>query len=81
MSIDNRKLKNGKTVYDVRLRDPDGRPYKRTFRTKREAETFAASQRVDRAGAPGSTPACRRPRSPKWLTPGSLPTQPNDGRP
>lgn len=48
MSIEGRKLKNGKTVYDVRLRDPHGRAYKRTFRTKREAETFEATQRVDR---------------------------------
>ncbi|MGH9011867.1 MAG: hypothetical protein ACRDYF_18765, partial [Acidimicrobiia bacterium] len=48
MSIESRKLKSGRTVYDVRLRDPEGRPYTRTYRTKREAETFEASQRVDR---------------------------------
>ena len=48
MSIEARKLKSGRTVYDVRLRDPAGHGYKRTFRTKREAETFEASQRVDR---------------------------------
>ena len=48
MSIEARKLKSGRTVYDVRLRDPAGNGYKRTFRTKREAETFEASQRVDR---------------------------------
>jgi integrase len=48
MSIEGRKLKSGRTVYDVRLRDPAGHGYKRTFRTKREAKTFEASQRVDR---------------------------------
>lgn len=48
MSIHGRKLRNGRTVYDVRLRDPEGRGYKRTFRTKRDAETFEATQRVDR---------------------------------
>lgn len=35
--------------YDVRLRDPSGKPYKRTFRTKREAETFDARERADRS--------------------------------
>ena len=49
MSIGARKLRSGKTVYDVRLRDPDGRAYKRTFRTKREAEAFEAAERTDRA--------------------------------
>jgi hypothetical protein len=49
MSIGARKLTSGKTVYDVRLRDPDGRAYKRTFRTKREAEAFDAAERTDRA--------------------------------
>jgi integrase len=49
MSIEARKLSSGKTVYDVRLRDPDGRAYKRTFRTKREAEAFEAAERTDRA--------------------------------
>jgi len=34
MSINGRKVAGGKTVYDVRLRDPDGRAYKRTFRAK-----------------------------------------------
>lgn len=48
MSIEGRKLRNGRTVYDVRLRDPEGCAYKRTFRTKREAEIFEATQRVDR---------------------------------
>lgn len=33
--------------YDVRLRDPAGRVYNRTFRTRRDAETYAAMQRAD----------------------------------
>jgi integrase len=49
MSITPRKLASGKTVYDVRLRTPAGRPYKRTYTTKRQAEAFEAGERVDRA--------------------------------
>lgn len=49
MSIDTRKLGNGKTVYDVRLRTPDGQQYKRTFRTRREAETFGARELADQS--------------------------------
>jgi len=49
MSIEARMLKSGRTVYDVRLRDPHGRLYKRTFRTKREAERFRATELTDRA--------------------------------
>jgi integrase len=48
MSIKARTLTSGRTVYDVRLRDPEGKAYKRTFRTKRDAEAFAATQRTDR---------------------------------
>jgi len=46
MSIKPRRHVDGRTVYDVRLRDPMGRNYKRTFRTKKEAEDFVASERV-----------------------------------
>jgi hypothetical protein len=31
MSIKARTLTSGRTVYDVRLRDPEGKAYKRTF--------------------------------------------------
>jgi integrase len=47
VSINPRRHADGRTVYDVRLRDPMGRNYKRTFRTKREAENFAANERVE----------------------------------
>jgi integrase len=35
--------------YDVRLREPNGRVYTRTFNTKREAQTFAAREAADRS--------------------------------
>ena len=48
MSIEARKT-SGRVRYDVRLRDPAGKPYKRTFRTKREAEIFEARELADRS--------------------------------
>jgi len=47
MSINSRRLADGRTVYDVRLRDPLGRHYKRTFRTKQEAKDFASKERSE----------------------------------
>lgn len=35
--------------YDVRLRDPAGRTYTRTFRTKKEATRYEAQERADRS--------------------------------
>ena len=49
MSVERRVTKSGVVRYDVRLRTPEGRAYKRTFKTKREAERFEASELVDRA--------------------------------
>lgn len=43
-----RNTKTGRR-YDVRLRDPAGRVYTRTFSTKREAEAYAAGEKTDRA--------------------------------
>ncbi len=57
MSVDSRRLANGKTVYDVRLRTPDGRAYKRTFRTRRDAEQFEAGYRVARVSGGWVNPA------------------------
>ena len=49
MSIEARRRKrDGRTVYEVRLRDPDGREYSRTFPTKKAAEAYEAMERVDR---------------------------------
>jgi integrase len=43
------RKRDGRTVYDVKLRDPNGRHYSRTFETKKAAQDFEASQRVDQA--------------------------------
>lgn len=43
-----RQTKSGRR-YDVRLRDPAGRVYTRTFATRREADTFAAREKADRS--------------------------------
>lgn len=48
MSISKRQTKR-RVVWDVRLRTPAGRQYTRTFDTKREAESFEASERADRS--------------------------------
>jgi hypothetical protein len=41
----------GKRVYDVRLRDPNGMEYSRTFPTKREARHYEGDERSVRAVA------------------------------
>lgn len=48
MSIHDRNTASGRR-YDVRLRDPSGRMYARSFRTKKEAELFEANEHVERA--------------------------------
>jgi integrase len=48
MSIHPRTTKSGRR-YDVRLRDPDGRVYTGTFRTRKEAETFESREKADRS--------------------------------
>lgn len=40
------RKRDGRRVYDVRLRDHDGREYSKTFLTKREAEGFEAAERT-----------------------------------
>ncbi len=44
-----RWTRSGERRYDVRLRDPSGTVYTRTFRTRREAEAFEVSERASRA--------------------------------
>jgi len=46
MSVNRRSTARG-VRYDVRLRTPDGRHLKRTFRTKREADKWEAKQHTD----------------------------------
>jgi integrase len=48
MSIGIRRLKNGCTVYDVRLRTARGQQYTKTFRTRKEADAFEAEERSAR---------------------------------
>jgi hypothetical protein len=48
MSVHPRRTAQG-VRYDVRLRTPDGRQYKRTFRTRKEPETFYARKLADRS--------------------------------
>jgi integrase len=48
VSIHKRKAAGG-VRYDVKLRDPNGRMYQRTFRTKKEAETYETNELSDRA--------------------------------
>jgi integrase len=46
VSIEARRLRSGRTIYDVRLRAPDGRQYKKTLRTRKEAEAYIVKERA-----------------------------------
>lgn len=48
MSVHARTTGSGRR-YDVRLRDPEGRMYSRSFRTRKAAEAFDARERADRS--------------------------------
>ncbi|MEM9611664.1 MAG: tyrosine-type recombinase/integrase [Actinomycetota bacterium] len=47
--VQRRVTKGGEVRWDVRLRYPDGRQYSKTFRSKREAERYRATELADRA--------------------------------
>ena len=47
--IQRRETKRGEVRWDARLYRPDGRQYSKTFRTRKEAEQFQATERADRA--------------------------------
>jgi hypothetical protein len=49
------RKRGGRRVYDVRLRDPSGKVYTRTFDTKREDEALQDAERADKRGVDGST--------------------------
>jgi integrase len=50
MSIDaKRRQRDGRTVYEVRLRDQRGTEYSRTFETRKAAEAYQTEQRAQRA--------------------------------
>ena len=58
MSIHSKRLKNGRTSYEVKLRGPSGRQYSRSFRTRKEAEAFQVQERASQVQRyAGSTPA------------------------
>ena len=42
------RKRDGRRIYEVRLRDGTGREYSRTFETKKEAEAFQAAERTSR---------------------------------
>ena len=70
MSVNQRRLSNGKTVYDVRLRTPEGANYKRSFQTRREALLLMPSTNCSRdadfraAVLKGFWTSCERKRHP-----------------
>ena len=72
MSIQTRKLKNGRTAYDVKLRTPDGRQYSQSFRTRKEAEAFQTKQRATRMEGVWVDPTAGRitfgSYAERWLT-------------
>jgi integrase len=49
VSIEVRVTAKGERRYDVRLRDPAGKSYVRTFRTRRDAERFESTEQADKA--------------------------------
>lgn len=51
MAIRTRRLRNGKTAYDVELGRPDGTKYSKTFHAKRDAQAWEAEQRAARRSA------------------------------
>ena len=59
MSIQARNTTAGKR-YDVRLRDPAGHTYMRTFRTKKEAEEYTADERNEARSRSLDRPATRK---------------------
>ncbi len=46
MSIHTRRLANGRSLYEVKLRTPQGRQYSKSFRTRREAEAYQAKEKT-----------------------------------
>jgi len=60
VSVRRRQTARKGVVWDVRLRDPDGRVYTRTFATKREALDFEAAQRTAKAKGTWTDPRRER---------------------
>ena len=49
MSINKRIVKSGKSVYDLRYRGREGHQFKKTFPTKREAQQYEATLRIEKS--------------------------------
>lgn len=68
------RKRDSHVVYDVRLRDPSGRTYSRTFESKKAAQDFQASERADRARGSWVDPTLGRTRFSKaaerWIEAG-----------
>ena len=60
------RKRDGRYVYDVRLRDDSGKEYSKTFRTKKQAEAFEIAERAacirGRGGPSACCHSCRRCR-------------------
>ena len=80
MSVNRRATSRG-TRYDVRLRGPDGRTYKRTFRSRREAQAFEAHELPTGAAVRGSTRDDPRRRSRSGSSSGPRARSEEDRRP
>ncbi len=46
MSIHIKSLTNGRPIYEVKLRTPEGRQHSRSFRTRKQAEAFQVTERA-----------------------------------
>lgn len=64
--IERRLGRNGEVRYRARLRAPDGQEFNRSFRTKREATQWEASQRVARSQGVWVNPAAGRAQFGTW---------------
>ncbi len=66
MSIERRTTPAGAVRYFVRLRGPTGRQYARSFKTKREAQQFQATELADRARGTWLDPQASRISFSAW---------------
>ncbi len=67
MSIERRTTSGGAVRYFVRLRRPDGSQYARSFKTKREAKQFQATELADRARGTWLDPQASRISFAEWV--------------
>lgn len=67
MSVQRRETKTGAVRWDVRLRDPSGRTYTKTFRTKREAEGYERTQLAARDQGAWVDPRAGRQMVAEWV--------------